>query len=102
MEDMEMGDEMEDEGDLDLESIIRELEEDLNEEDMEGEEGAKRNMKEEEDEADAPIEEDIDSICNSLATSLGALSRSGFATLCISSPKVIFCATVIFGQSAQL
>ena len=59
----EMGeDDMED--DLDLESIIRELEEDLNEEeDMEGEEGAKRAMKEEEAEA---MEDDIDSIIEAI------------------------------------
>jgi hypothetical protein len=64
MEDMEMGDEMEDEGDLDLESIIRELEEDLNEEeDMEGEEGAYRAMKEEEAEA---MEGDIDEIIEAI------------------------------------
>jgi len=63
MEDMEMGDEMEDEGDLDLESIIRELEEDLNEEEEEaGEEGM---MKEEEEEPEA-MEEDIDSIIEAI------------------------------------
>ena len=58
----EMGeDDMED--DLDLESIIRELEEDLNEEeDMEGEEGANRAMKEE---AEA-MEDDIDSIIEAI------------------------------------
>jgi hypothetical protein len=70
MEDMEMGDEMEDEGDLDLESIIRELEEDLNEEEEEeaGEEGmmgAERMMKEEEEEPEA-MEEDIDSIIEAI------------------------------------
>ena len=64
MEDMEMGDEMEDEGDLDLESIIRELEEDLNEEEEEeaGEEGM---MREEEEEPEA-MEEDIDSIIEAI------------------------------------
>lgn len=64
MEDMEMADEVEDEGDLDLESIIRELEEDLNEEEEEeaGEEGM---MKEEEEEPEA-MEEDIDSIIEAI------------------------------------
>jgi len=67
---MEMGDEMEDEGDLDLESIIRELEEDLNEEEEEesGEEGmmgAERMVKEEEEEPEA-MEEDIDSIIEAI------------------------------------
>jgi len=70
MEDIETADEMEDEGDLDLESIIRELEEDLNEEEEEesGEEGmmgAERMVKEEEEEPEA-MEEDIDSIIEAI------------------------------------
>ena len=70
MEDIETADEMEDEGDLDLESIIRELEEDLNEEEEEesgeeGMEGAERMMKEEEEEPEA-MEEDIDSIIEAI------------------------------------
>lgn len=70
MEDIETADEMEDEGDLDLESIIRELEEDLNEEEEEesgeeGMEGAARMMKEEEEEPEA-MEEDIDSIIEAI------------------------------------
>jgi len=70
IEDVELGDETEDEGDLDLESIIRELEEDLNEEEEEesgeeGMEGAARMMKEEEEEPEA-LEEDIDSIIEAI------------------------------------
>jgi hypothetical protein len=64
MEDMEMGDEMEDEGDLDLESIIRELEEDLNEE--EEEEAGEEGMMREEEEDPYAMEEDIDSIIEAI------------------------------------
>ena len=62
MEDMEMGDEIEDEGDLDLESIIRELEGDLDDEEEAGDEGMMR----EEEEDPYAMEEDIDSIIEAI------------------------------------
>jgi hypothetical protein len=56
--------EIEDEGDLDLESIIRELEEDLNEE--EEEEAGEEGMMREEEEGPEAMEEDIDSIIEAI------------------------------------